>query len=515
MIVDIYARKSQESDERQVLSLDAQVEDALERIKNDPELELGEIFRESKSASIPYNRPEFDRLLERAKKGESRAVICWKMNRLARNPIDEGAIKYYLYDKQYFKKVIQVEGATHLPTDNVMLSSIEFAMATQFSRDLKIDVERGQKKKAKDGGYNHKAPLGYKNDKGERSIFIDEDRAPYIKMMFQMRAQGVSVEEISRRLFMSGLRTRADRRLHPSSITKLLKNPFYMGRTIWRGKLYHGAHEPLISEDLWLEAQGTNKGVPKTTKHKFLYSGIFKCGSCGCAITAEKQKGHVYYRCTKKRGECPQKYVREDKLEDRLLETFKGFNMPKEYADMLKDDAKSLLKGDIATRKLVLKGVDNQISLCEGRLDSLSMKYLDNQIAFSDYQKIERKLKLELKGAKEERERIRGDYDIKLDDFLVWLELMISFDSWVKGMSRLIWSRLLNMIGSNFILEDGKPVIETKTPLFEAIENAQLVGGRAKGWRLELIERILENFGSIRTMLDMTKLNPLSLQYAS
>lgn len=43
------------------------------------------------------------------------------------------------------------------------------------------------------------------------------------------------------------------------------------------------------------------------------------CEECGCAITAEIQKGHIYYRCTKKRGTCSQKYVREEALTKQII----------------------------------------------------------------------------------------------------------------------------------------------------------------------------------------------------
>ena len=43
-----------------------------------------------------------------------------------------------------------------------------------------------------------------------------------------------------------------------------------------------------------------------------------RCGNCGCLITAETQKGHNYYRCTKKKQTCNEKYLREENLVEQM-----------------------------------------------------------------------------------------------------------------------------------------------------------------------------------------------------
>src|SRR3990167_792435 len=59
--------------------------------------------------------------------------------------------------------------------------------------------------------------------------------------------------------------------------------------------------------------------VHELHKNNFSYLGLLKCASCGCSITAEKQKGHNYYRCTKKKGLCQEKhYLREEALTEQI-----------------------------------------------------------------------------------------------------------------------------------------------------------------------------------------------------
>lgn len=90
-----------------------------------------------------------------------------------------------------------------------------------------------------------------------------------------------------------------------------------------KGELYEGSHEPLLSRDLFerIEHVMARRGKVHTKRgHTFPFLGLLRCGECGGAITAERQKGHHYYRCTKKLGPCSQPYIREEALAAQLRE---------------------------------------------------------------------------------------------------------------------------------------------------------------------------------------------------
>jgi hypothetical protein len=81
----------------------------------------------------------------------------------------------------------------------------------------------------------------------------------------------------------------------------ILKNPFYVGlmRIVKTGQTFEGVHEPLVSTDLFQKAQDVlaGKRVDRSKTYVSTYSRIVRCGSCGYSLIAERQKGHVYYRC--------------------------------------------------------------------------------------------------------------------------------------------------------------------------------------------------------------------------
>jgi len=64
-----------------------------------------------------------------------------------------------------------------------------------------------------------------------------------------------------------------------------------------------------------MRKRGRSKNIKK---HEYIFTGFMKCGTCGCMITAEKQKGYIYYRCTKKKALCGEKYIREEVLTEQM-----------------------------------------------------------------------------------------------------------------------------------------------------------------------------------------------------
>lgn len=121
----LYARKSSEGEDRQVASVQSQI-DVLTKMAKQEGFEIVDILSEAQSAKAP-GRPIFNSMLMRIQQGEARGVICWKLDRLARNPVDGGNISWML--QQGLIQHIRTYERDYYPTDNVLMMSVEFGMA--------------------------------------------------------------------------------------------------------------------------------------------------------------------------------------------------------------------------------------------------------------------------------------------------------------------------------------------------------------------------------------------------
>ena len=129
----LYARKSSESEDRQVQSIDDQI-NRLKQLAKDLSLDIKKTYTEAKSAKKPDNRPIFNEIIQRIENGEAGGILCWQINRLSRNPIDSGKLSWLL--QQGILKSIQTIDRQYLPEDNVLLFNVESGMANQFILDL-------------------------------------------------------------------------------------------------------------------------------------------------------------------------------------------------------------------------------------------------------------------------------------------------------------------------------------------------------------------------------------------
>ena len=122
----IYARKSSESDEKQVQSIGDQTL-IMSGIAKSYGLKVVDTITESKSAKEPHGRPEFEKMMERIKKGEAQGILVWKIDRLSRNPIDSATIQWLL-QKEVIAS-IRTPDREYRPEDNALLLSVESSMA--------------------------------------------------------------------------------------------------------------------------------------------------------------------------------------------------------------------------------------------------------------------------------------------------------------------------------------------------------------------------------------------------
>ncbi|MFH1415348.1 MAG: recombinase family protein, partial [Elusimicrobiota bacterium] len=158
----LYARKSTEDEERQVMSIEAQLEE-LKQFAEKESLSVIETFTESKSAKTP-GRPVFNQMIERIKSSkEPLGLLVWHPDRLARNSVDGGQI-IYLIDTG---KIVSLKSPTFWfePTpQGLFMLQVAFGQSKYYSDNLSENIKRGNRQKLRRGEWATLAPVGYVNN---------------------------------------------------------------------------------------------------------------------------------------------------------------------------------------------------------------------------------------------------------------------------------------------------------------------------------------------------------------
>ena len=459
----LYARKSIDVEDKQVLSIEAQLSELRALAKREG-LEIAEEFVEKRSAKMP-GRPVFMDMIARIQRKEAQGVVCWKIDRLARNPVDGGQIQWLLQNGTIAH--IQTHDRAYYPADNVMLMSVEFGMANQYIRDLSVNTARGLRAKARRGDFPGTAPAGYRNDPRTKTIVLDRKKSKVIRAAFELYAKGDSrLEDIGQFLYDSGVRSLFGNRIHSDRVRFILANPFYYGHFLYKGELYEGRHTPIVDKRLFDKAQKVmlERGHPQAaTTEPQVFCGMMSCGECGMAITTEVRTKHqkngnvhryIYYRCTKKSAaRCSQSYVREEALAADVSDLLALFVLPPQWARDFERRMETDERDVGRTSAQAVARLRNEMDDIERKLDRLTDLYIAQDI--------------------EHAARLERDGHAWLEPMRSWIHeaenlAQIQNDPYLSAKK----SAIQKIFGSNLQLTNQK-VSGTAHPLYAALRAAR------------------------------------------
>lgn len=341
----LYARKStDESSERQVLSIDSQTKEML-RIAESEGLEVVEIRRESHSAKAQGQRPVFNEMLQDIKLGKFNGILTWAPDRLSRNAGDLGAIVDLMDQKLVLEIRTYGQRFANGPNEKFLLMILG-SQAKLENDNRGINVKRGLRTRVEMGLWPGVAPLGYLNQNrmdAKCQIIIDPARASVIKQIFEK----VAYEQWSGRKVYNWLKhdlnfhTRGNKPLTLAGVYRVLECSLYYGMFEYprdSGNWYQGKHKPIITQELFEKAKAQLKRDQIVRENKeFAFTKLFTCGHCGSGISAEEKykqlkdgthARYVYYGCSRARDRnCKNPYIREEELIEQLIKLFDEMNV--------------------------------------------------------------------------------------------------------------------------------------------------------------------------------------------
>jgi site-specific DNA recombinase len=479
----LYARKSSESEDQQVQSIDDQV-NRLKQLATSLNLDIKKIYTEAKSAKKPNNRPIFDEMIQKIENGEADGILCWHLNRLTRNPIDSGKLSWFL--QQGVIKSIQTIERQYLPDDNVLLFSVETGQANQYILDLSRDTKRGLLKKLNDGWQNGVAPLGYLNDKENKIIIKDPERFPLVRKMWDLMLTGnytpPKILDMANKEW--GFRTRKFKRiggneLSRSGIYDIFSKLFYAGIIKNNSIQFEGKHERMITLEEYDRVQMLlgGKGKPRPKIHEFAFTGSIRCGVCGCLYTAEAKKKiikktgeireYTYYHCTRrsKKVRCDQrKMIPVNDLEIAIEKEIEKYTILPEFLQWALEGLNKKNDAEIEDRTRIYEMQHKALIETQKELDELTkMRYrqlIDDEAFIKEKNILQNKI-VQIKENLSETEK-RADKWLEITErtfkFATYARKTFLMAEGKRGLEQK--KEILMALGKTPIIRDRKLVIE-------------------------------------------------------
>ncbi len=379
----LYARVSSREQQEQGYSIDAQTRYLREYAGKHGMAILRE-FIEVETAKTT-GRKEFSEMLKFLRKNpRCKIVLVEKTDRLYRNFRDSIAIEDLRVEVHFAKEgqVLSEESKSQTK----FMHSIHVAVAKNYSDNLREEVKKGMAEKVAQGGYPHKPPFGYRNNPVTRTIELQPENAVVVSRIFNLYATGkFSVDDVR-----NEVATEFGKTFPKSYIHTMLLNPFYIGLFRWKGIVYPGKHEPLVSPELFREVERVMNGHnrPKYGKREIAFRGLLHCAHDGCLITGEvvKEK-YTYYRCTGFKGKCNTPRFTEPEIAGKMGDLLRDIHVPlevvREVSAKLEARQAEMRRASTAQRERL----ETRLAEVQRKMDKAFEAKLDGTVSDDVYQR--------------------------------------------------------------------------------------------------------------------------------
>jgi len=513
-----YARKSSESEDKQMLSVISQLEEG-QRIAEYYKLPpFVKIFQEAKSAKKEFARPEFMEMIRRIKSGEIDAIVCWKLDRLARN-MTEGGMLIDLVSSGIIKAII-THDKVYYPTDNVILMSVEFGQGKQFVKELSINVKRGQTKKASMGMPHGVAALGFLNDKteekGNRKWLVDQPRLDAIKLLFNMFLTGTYSAGKLHRYAVEVLKLTTVKRkrcggelIALSRIYEILKDPIYAGFFFYGEARYeldqnlprliteaeHNKVKMLLSkrnipkiqhhETTYAGFITSDKGdfvgqdvkyqVICDCKHKFAYRSKTYCPKCQIKIEQMKKPKYLsyihYYNVKNKKARLPYKVIEEGDVNAKLVELFSNdLSFSNDVVEWSKKYIHEMKEKEVSHKVTIKQRKEERKLELQDKKSKTRVLLRDSKITQDEYEQDIRTLESDYSDVSSETVGI--DWYSRLMEIVDISSRIVDVLNSDNVQAK---RRVISALGSNLIWNDKSLIIINKDEINTLIEGVQRV----------------------------------------
>lgn len=345
-----------------------------------------DIYREVVSGETIDDRPQIQELFRRMEKENIKGVLVIEPERLSRGDLlDCGTVVHAF---RYTDTQVVTLMKTYDLSDKFDRKSFESELirGNDFLEYTKEILHRGIEASKRRGNFvGSAAPYGYDRIKigKDWTLKPNEKEAPYIKMMYELYADGCGAWSIANEIEALGARPRVKEHFTEGVIRQLLSNPVYVGKiriserstvkVLEDGKvvkkrvrnknyeIVEGKHEPLVSQELFDKVQARRGLISRENPAKPLrnmYAGLMKCAVCGGAVEmaqgSHKNKEQFRFRCKDVRN-CDNMSHNIEPVHEVIVDQLKAHLVDFEF----KVEANN--QGVIKDREALLDGLKKQL----------------------------------------------------------------------------------------------------------------------------------------------------------
>ena len=397
---------------------------------------IAEYIEPGRSGTEMTKRVAFQEMLERIRRDRDvDAVIVYELSRFARNRLDDAIVMADLR-KRGVILISATEQIDETPVGQLMHGLLAAFNEYRSAKDgADISYKMGQK--AKNGGTLGRAPIGYLNtlervDGREiRSVGVDKERAPFVKLGFELYASGRhTIDDIVAELTDRGLTTRPSARypagpIASSTVQRMLRDRYYLGEVSYKGERYDGRHEPLVPGELFDKVERLldsriNAGERRRRNEHYL-KGTLWCGRCRLEdhevrrMIVQRTPGrdgeeYLYFFCRGVQDHiCDAPYASMDRVERAVEDHYKTIAFRPEFLAAVHAALEAALQDSVSTRRLLQRQLENQIKQINTREENLLDLASDGDMATS-------KVKSRLRDLTRQREKITAQLANVNDD---------------------------------------------------------------------------------------------------
>lgn len=406
--VAIYVRVSTTSQAEEGYSIEEQ-QDKLTAYCKIKDWSVYNVYTDGGFTGSNTRRPALEKLIKDAKDKKFDTVLVYKLDRLSRSQKDT----LYLIEDVFIENDIdflslQENFDTSTPFGKAMIGLL--SVFAQLEREqIKERMQLGKLGRAKSGKSMMwaKTSYGYDYHRETGTMTVNPWQSIVIKDIFNSYLSGRSITKIRDDLNDKYGEDRGGKRWNYRAVRLILSNPVYCGYNQYKGQVYPGTHEPIISEEDYKRTQKELKkrqiiaaefsNNPRPFRAKYMLSSIAQCGYCGAPLQIilgnlrKDGSRNIRYQCKNRfprttkgvttyndNKKCDSHFYEKADIEENVLDQVSKLQYDSAYLDKLLDIGKDSI--DRESYKKQIEELSNKLS----RLNDL---YIDDRISLEELQK--------------------------------------------------------------------------------------------------------------------------------